>query len=269
MQNVWSISVRFLIETVAAQGNISYRMAAKKMKLIVHCLGVKKSIWEFERLRNGGDFALVRSCKYIIHSAGYKLSGEVVYIGKSDSCSNTPSYKLGTIPGVTVDLHYVPEYLHVSYDGNAYVIDTDGTVHVHAGMTMAETQCSSFLRIEQIIKMKNELFIALYWFRSAWELGTFQMPIRTKTTWKKPVSLDPKSCCLAYDGNENVFLSDKATSSVHMWSSDGEYKGALLTQDNISEPCCLAASIEDSGCFVLYVGQSNGEVKVFKSNHAL
>jgi hypothetical protein len=204
--------------------------------------------------------------------------GELVYVGRDrDNSWSVPRYRLATIPaGTDVSLQYYPQYLHVSHDGIMYVSDINGSVHVHTGKDWAETQCFSGLQIGQIIKTKNGFFVALY--RSGptlkMEIGMLDMTTGTKRKWPVPndVQMNLGSCLLAYDNRETIFLLDKASSTVHTWLIDGQYKGVLLTPNDISEPCCIAVDATptaQTNSIKLYVGQSNGEVKVFDYEYAL
>ena len=67
---------------------------------------------------------------------------------------------------------------------------------------------------------------------------------------------------LSYDGNMNIFLSDRHNAAVHVLSVNGQYHRQLLSSHHFqSEPIRLAI---DKQLKLLYVGQWNNEVGVFK-----
>ena len=67
---------------------------------------------------------------------------------------------------------------------------------------------------------------------------------------------------LSYDGNMNIFLSDRYNKAVHVLSVNGQYHYQLLSSHHIkNRPFRLAVDKEHQ---LLYVGQNDGVVGVFK-----
>ena len=67
---------------------------------------------------------------------------------------------------------------------------------------------------------------------------------------------------LSYDGNTNFFLSDLRDKAIHVLSVTGQYRCQLMSSHRItSTPLKLAVDRERQ---LLYVGQKNGVVAVFK-----
>ena len=67
---------------------------------------------------------------------------------------------------------------------------------------------------------------------------------------------------LSYDGNMNIFLSDNRNKAIHVLSVTGQYHCQLLSSHHImNEPIRLTVDKERQ---LLYVGQSEGVVAVFK-----
>ena len=84
--------------------------------------------------------------------------------------------------------------------------------------------------------------------------------INVTTTDGKHINFSSSS--LSYDGNMNIFLSDRANKAVHVLSVNGQYHCQLLSSLHIkNEPWRLAVDEERQ---LLYVGQWDGVVGVFK-----
>ena len=67
---------------------------------------------------------------------------------------------------------------------------------------------------------------------------------------------------LSYDGNMNIFLSDRDNKVVHVFSENGQYHCQLLSSHHIEKkPWRLAIDKERQ---LLYIGQSGGVVGVFE-----
>ena len=67
---------------------------------------------------------------------------------------------------------------------------------------------------------------------------------------------------LSYDGNMNIFLSDRDNKAVHVLSVNGQYHCQLLSSHHVkNEPCRLAVDKERQ---LLYVGKARGVVGVFE-----
>ena len=70
-----------------------------------------------------------------------------------------------------------------------------------------------------------------------------------------------KNSKLAYDGNMNIFVSD-SQKFIHLFAVTGDYRRQLLSSEHLQEaPFSLALSRDNT---LLYVGQSDGFVEVFK-----
>ena len=84
--------------------------------------------------------------------------------------------------------------------------------------------------------------------------------IYVPTTDGKHIDLSYSS--LSYDGNMNIFLSDRYNKAVHVFSVNDEYHCQLLSSHHIkNDPYRLAV---DKKLQLLYVGQGYGVVGVFK-----
>ena len=80
-------------------------------------------------------------------------------------------------------------------------------------------------------------------------------------------NIDLLQSSLSYDGNMSIFLSDYFNKAVHVLSVNGQYHSQLLSSHHIkNKPCILAVNKERQ---LLYVGQSNGVVVVFKLTYGI
>ena len=85
--------------------------------------------------------------------------------------------------------------------------------------------------------------------------------INVPTTDDKRIEL-LHSSSLTYDGNMNIFLSDCNNKAIHVMSASGKYHCKLSSSHHVKNyPYRLAV---DRARQVLYVGQNEGVVEVFK-----
>ena len=163
------------------------------------------------------------------------------------------------------DIIYLADYETGVYqstdDGVSWSLVFESTDGWHCWQVIKVTTDHSddFWTLEQSANLNNHLRVYSVDRRRSDGNVTWR-DINVPTTDGKHIDLT--SSRLSYDGNMNIFLSDCFNKAVHVLSLNGQYHCQLLSSHHIKNiPWRLAVDKERQ---LLYVGQRDGEVEVFK-----
>ena len=168
-----------------------------------------------------------------------------------------------------------PMWLSASDDGIIYLADSIKGVYQSTddGVSWRLVFNVTGAYPKQAVKVITELnyeFWTTVWYQDYLYLRVYSISKKwrdTIVTWKN-ISLpiingklfDLENSSIAYDGNSNIFLSDRFNKIVHLYSFNGQYSHQLLSSNQMqSAPTKLA--VDRIGR--LYVGQEQDLVCVF------
>ena len=173
-----------------------------------------------------------------------------------------------------------PRYLNVSNDNIIYLVDRETGVYqstddgVSWSLVYKPTDGGHCWQVIKVTSDQNDDFWTLEESGNNWHLRVYSVDrrrsdsrpnvtrrdINVPTTDGKRTDLLASS--LSYDGNMNIILSDFYNKAVHVFLVNGQYHCQLLSSHHIKKkPFRLALDKERK---LLYIGQLNGVVEVFK-----
>ena len=208
-----------------------------------------------------------------VYDATWTPHGNIVYTTYNNKL--VVISKSGEVSAPQTHIKY-PRKLHVSSDDIIYLTETD----LHIGLNVYQStddgvSWSLVFKIAGKMLLYKELFkvatdhVDEFWILKRQVPKEYQnsfvycMDKRRSdgTVTRRNIKVD-EHVNLSYGDNMNIFLSDMRNKAVHVLSANGQYHCQLLSSHQISaDPYKLVLDKERQ---LLYIGESKGEVKVFK-----